>query len=156
MFNTETRTQTHSVTREFGRATCDRCGHVMDEADHRSGYNNLTLLRFRAGRGSRFGEGNYVEGDFCDACLFELLARYVRVIDDAQVPDSCDFFRVPSPRRLYAEHQVADAMAEGVLMTLKGWIEQCFDPKFTRRPATSCSASTTDAAGTSSATTPDE
>lgn len=145
MFNIETKTLTHSYERGFGHAVCDRCGHAMDEADHHSGFNNLTLLRFRAGFGSRFGDGNYIEGDFCDPCLFELVAPFVRVIDDSQVPDSNDFFRIQSPRRLFAEHQVAGAMAEGVLMTLKDWINQCFDPKFTRRPAASRGAAKVDA-----------
>lgn len=135
MFNIETKTITHSYERSFGHAVCDRCGHAMDEAEPHSGYNNLTLLRFRAGFGSRFGDGNYVEGDFCDACLFALMAPYLRIIDDSQVPDSNDFFRIQSPRRLFLEHQIAGSMAEGVLMTLKDWIERCFDPKFTRRPA---------------------
>ena len=137
MFNFETKTVTHSCERSYGHAVCDRCGHAMDEAEPHSGYNNLTLLRFRAGFGSRFGDGNYVEGDFCDACLFALVAPYVRVIDDSEVPDSDDFFRILTPRRLFLEHQIAEAMAEGVLMTLKDWIEQCFDPKFSRRPAAS-------------------
>lgn len=142
MFNTETKTITHSYERSFGQAVCDRCGHAMDESEPHSGYNNLALLRFRAGFGSRFGDGNYVEGDFCDACLFELMAPYLRIIDDSQVPDSNDFFRIQSPRRLFLEHQIAGSMAEGVLMTLKDWIERCFDPKFTRRPAASRGSAT--------------
>lgn len=142
MFNTETKTITHSYERSFGQAVCDRCGHAMDEAEPHSGYNNLTLLRFRAGFGSRFGDGNYVEGDFCDACLFELMAPYLRIIDDSQVPDLNDFFRIQSPRRLFLEHQIAGSMAEGVLMTLKDWIERCFDPKFIRRPAASGGSAT--------------
>ncbi len=133
MFNTETKTPTPGYEREYGHAVCDRCGHVMDEADHKSGYQNLTMLRFRAAYGSKFGEGRCVEGDFCDACLFELVAPYVRVIDDRRVPDSTDFFRIQSPRRLYLEHQIAGAMAEGILMTLGDWIAQSFDPAFTRR-----------------------
>lgn len=134
MFTTEIKTITTSHERTYGHAVCDRCGHVMDEADHRSGYNNLAMVRFQAGRGSRFGEGRHVEGDFCDACLFSLLAPYARVIDDSRLPDSDDFFRIHTPRRLFMEHQIAGAMAEGVLMTLQQWISQCFDPKFTRRP----------------------
>lgn len=152
MFNTETKTITHSYERSYGHAVCDRCGHAMDEAEPHSGYNNLTLLRFRAGFGSRFGDGNYVEGDFCDACLFELMAPHVRIIDDSQVPDSNDFFRIQTPRRLFLEHQVAGSMAEGVLMTLKDWIEQCFDPKFTRRPAAGRGSA---ASGVSAAPKPD-
>lgn len=140
MFRTETKTVTHSHERSFGYAVCDRCGLVMDEADHKSGYNNLALLRFRAGFASRFGEGSYVEGDFCDACLFELLAPYTRTIDDSQVPDSLEYFRIQAPRRLFLEHQVAGAMAEGVLMTLQEWIDRSFDPTFKRRPAASRAA----------------
>lgn len=137
MFNTETKTITTSHERAYGQAVCDRCGHTMDESDHRSGYNNLTMLRFRAGFGSKFGDGSYIEGDFCDACLFELLAPYVRVIDDDRVPDSEDFFRICTPRRLFAEHQIAGAMAEGVFMMLGDWIAKSFDPTFTRRPVRS-------------------
>src|SRR6185437_9249662 len=44
MFNTETKTPTPSYQRAYGHAVCDRCGHVMDEADHKSGYQNLTML----------------------------------------------------------------------------------------------------------------
>lgn len=134
MFKTQVKTITTSRERSYGHATCDRCGHVMDEADHRSGYNNLAMVRFQAGRGSKFGEGRHVEGDFCDACLFALLVPYARVIDDSQLPDSDDFFRVHAPRRLFMEHQIAGAMAEGVLMTLQEWITRCFDPKFNRWP----------------------
>lgn len=140
MFRTETKTVVHSHERSYGHAVCDRCGVEMDEADPKPGYNNLALLRFRAGFGSRFGEGNYVEGDFCDACLFELLAPYTRAIDDSQVPDSLDYFRIQAPRRLFLEHQVAGAMAEGVLMTLQEWIDRSFDPTFKRRPAASRAA----------------
>ncbi|ODU91799.1 MAG: hypothetical protein BGP23_06345 [Lysobacterales bacterium 66-474] len=107
----------------------------MDEAEApRGGYHNLTLLRFRAGAGSRFGEGRLIEGDFCDACLFELLARHVRVVDDSGTPDSADFFRFDAPRRLYAEHQLADAMAHGLLATMKDWVKQAFDPALPRQP----------------------
>ncbi len=136
MFQIETRTHTHSVTREFGRAICDRCGHRMGEADPHSGYNNLALVRFRAGPNSRFGEGRLIEGDFCDACLFELLARYVRVVDDSRIPDSADFFRIDAPKRLYAEHQLVDVMAQGLFATMQEWIRQAFDPSLPRHPVT--------------------
>lgn len=133
MFKTETKTITTNHTRSYGHAVCDRCGLAMDEADHKSGYHNLAMVRFQAGRGSRFGEGRHVEGDFCDTCLFALLAPYARVIDDSRLPDSDDFFRIYTPRRLFMAHQIAGAMAEGVLMTLQEWIVRCFDPKYTRR-----------------------
>lgn len=134
MFKTERRTITTSHERTFGHAVCDRCRLEMDEADHRSGYRNLSMVRFQAGPGSQFGEGRHVEGDFCDTCLFQMIAPYARIIDDDRLPDSDDFFRIHTPRRLFIEHQVAGAMAEHVLMTLQQWITQCFDPKFKRRP----------------------
>lgn len=142
MLKIETRTITTSRDSMVATATCDRCGHVMTDAYHGSGFNNLAMVRFRAGVGSRFGEGHCIEGDFCDACQFEMLAPYMRVIDDSRVPDSEDFFRAYSPRRLFIEHQIAGAMAEGVLMTLQEWINRSFDPTFTRRPIVDRSADT--------------
>lgn len=142
MFKTDTQTITTTQDRVVERVTCDRCGHVMTDVYHHSGFNNLVMVRFRAGRDSKFGEGRYVEGDFCDTCLFELLARYMRIIDDSRVPDSEDFFRCYSPRRLFIEHQIAGAMAEGVLMALQEWIDRCFDPTLSRRPIVDRSADT--------------
>ncbi|TAN02567.1 MAG: hypothetical protein EPN36_16580 [Rhodanobacteraceae bacterium] len=142
MFTTETKTITTTRDRVVEQATCDRCGHVMTDAYHHSGFNNFAMVRFRAGRDSKFGEDRYVEGDFCDTCLFELLARYMRIIDDSRVPDSEDFFRVYSPRRLFIEHQIASAMAEGVLTTLQEWITRYFNPAFTRRSIVDRSADT--------------
>jgi len=133
MFKTETRAIVSEHTRTLGHAVCDRCGRVMDEADIGSGYNNLTLLRFRASHGSKFGDGQYVEGDFCDSCLFELVARYVRVID-GDVAEPPEPFCMESPRRLYAEHQVDHEFAQHVLMSLRQWIAHCFDPTNPRRP----------------------
>ena len=133
MFKTETRTTTYTQTRKLGHATCDRCGHVMDEAEIGTGYHNLAVLRFRAGYDSKFGDGQYIEGDFCDACLFELVARYVRVID-GDVADPPEPFSVESPRRLYAEHQVDNEFAQHVLMLLRDWIAHCFAPERPRRP----------------------
>jgi len=134
MFNTEIKTITTTREATLRRAICDRCGLAMEESDHRSGFHNLAVIRFQAGPGSQFGEGRHVEGDFCDTCLFQMIARYARIIDDSRLPDSDDFFRIHTPRRLFIEHQVAGAMAEHVLMTLQQWISQCFDPAFKRRP----------------------
>ncbi len=135
MFETQTKTFTNSWRRELGKAVCDRCGHVMDETDHRSGYNNLTMLRFRAGYESKFGDGNLIEGDFCDACLFELVARYVRVLTECKVvPESGDFFRCEAPKRLYAECQLDYALAEGLLENMRGWIKQAFAADLPRTP----------------------
>jgi hypothetical protein len=81
MFTLEARPTRTSGDRVFGQFECDRCGHVADEANIHSGYINFGMLRFRARPGSAFGCGCYVEGDFCDACLFSLVGRYVRVVE---------------------------------------------------------------------------
>lgn len=135
MFESQTKTFTNSWRRELGKAVCDRCGHVMDETDHHSGYNNLTMLRFRAGYDSKFGDGNLIEGDFCDACLFELVARYVRVVTtpDATL-DSGDFFRCEAPKRFYAECQLDYALADGLLENMRGWIKRAFTADLARKP----------------------
>lgn len=135
MFESHTKTFTNSWQRERGKAVCDRCGHVMDETDHRSGYNNLTMVRFRAGYDSKFGDGNLIEGDFCDTCLFELLARYVRVVNLCNaISDSGDFFRCESPKRLYAECQLDYALADGLLENMRGWIRRAFAADLPRTP----------------------
>lgn len=133
MFRSEKKTITNTWEQTLGHAVCDRCGCVMDQENRESGYNNLTLLRFRAGYGSRFGDGNLVEGDFCDGCLFDLMGRYVRVIEGSDVPESDDVFRADSPRRLYAEYQMTQTLAQNVLMLVKDWVEQTFSPNLPRR-----------------------
>jgi hypothetical protein len=55
-------------------------------------------------------------------------------VDDSERPDSADFFRAAEPKRLYAESQLAYAMAEGLVATMKGWIRQAFDPAQPRHP----------------------
>jgi hypothetical protein len=133
MFRSEKKTITNTWEQTLGHAVCDRCGRVMDQENRESGYNNLALLRFRAGYGSRFGDGNLVEGDFCDGCLFDLMGRYVRVIEDRDVPESDDVFRADSPRRLYAEYQMTQTLAQNVLMLMKDWLEQNFSLGLPRR-----------------------
>lgn len=66
--------------------------------------------------------------------MFELLARYVRVVDDRGTPDSSDFFRFEAPKRLYAEHQLAHAFAQGMFTTMQHWIEQASAADLPRRP----------------------
>lgn len=133
MFRSEKKTITNTWEQTLGHAVCDRCGRVMDQESRESGYNNLTLLRFRAGYGSRFGDGNLVEGDFCDGCLFDLMGRYVRVIEGSDAPQSDDVFRADSPRRLYAEYQMTHTLAQNVLMLVRDWVEQTFSPDLPRR-----------------------
>ncbi|HEU0276578.1 MAG TPA: hypothetical protein VFQ95_01970 [Rhodanobacteraceae bacterium] len=132
MFPTETISETK--THASGVAVCDRCGHRMREADYASGYDTLAPVRFRAGADSAFGAGRLVEGDFCDACLFELLGRYVRVTDDSDAPDTADLYQPITPRRLYAAYQLTGMLCDGVILTLREWIDRAFAPGLARTP----------------------
>jgi len=123
--------------------TCDRCGKQMSEDEPWSGYNNRTQIRFRAGYASLFGDGNKVEGDLCDQCLYDVLGRYLRVVeptlDEAQTYNSDpgtplqDFFDMQA-RRVYAPYQTPYQMAENVALVLREWIDTCFDLKLKRTP----------------------
>jgi hypothetical protein len=132
-----------SRSRDVKVVTCDRCGAQMNEDNPASGYGNRTQVRFRAGYASLFGDGNRVEGDFCDQCLHDLLGRYLRIVepdpkearaygDDPSRPiESLFDFQA---RRVYADYQTPYQMAEGVAMILRDWIDTCFDVKLRRRP----------------------
>jgi len=132
-----------SRSRDVKVMTCDRCGTQMSEDNPASGYGNRTQVRFRAGYASLFGDGNRVEGDFCDQCLYDLLGRYLRIVEP-DPKDSRAYGDDPSrpienlfdfqARRVYADYQTPYQMAEGVAMILRDWIDTCFDLKLPRRP----------------------
>lgn len=122
---------------------CDRCGKRMSEDEPYGGYNNRTQIRFRAGYASLFGDGNKIEGDLCDRCLYDLLGPYLRVVamgaseSDAYNADPAkpieEFFDMQA-RRMYAPYQTPYAMAENVALILREWIDTCFDLKLKRTP----------------------
>ncbi|TAN02566.1 MAG: hypothetical protein EPN36_16575 [Rhodanobacteraceae bacterium] len=137
MYTIETREHETKVV------TCDRCGKKMWDDDPSGGYSNRTQIRFRAGYASLFGDGNKVEGDLCDKCLYELLGPYLRIVEsdalqaweygeDPATPIS-EFFDMQA-RRLYASYQTPFAMAENVALILREWIDTCFDLKLKRMP----------------------
>lgn len=143
MFKTETRVINTSRESTFGHAICDRCGHEMDQADHRSGFHNLTMVRFRAGYASLFGDGRKVECDLCDACLFALLGRYARIVEDD--PSEAKAFGGQSgkliedyfdhqARRVYALYQTPFSMAEHLAATLREWIDLAYNETLKRKP----------------------
>lgn len=137
MYTIETREHETKVV------TCDRCGKKMCDDDPYGGYSNRTQIRFRAGYASLFGDGNKVEGDLCDQCLYELLGPYLRIVEsdalqaweygkDPAKPIS-EFFDMQA-RRLYAPYQTPHAMAENIALILREWIDTCFDLKLKRSP----------------------
>ena len=133
-----------SSPRDVKVVTCDRCGTQLREDQPWDGYNNRTQIRFRAGYASLFGDGNKVEGDLCDRCLYELLGKYLRVVESS--PDETrawgedhtgkpleSFFDMQA-RRVYAPYQTPYAMVENIALTLREWIDTCFDLKWKRSP----------------------
>ncbi len=59
--------------------TCDRCGCNITSEDHPVEWHERFAIRFRAGYGSIFGDGNCVEGDFCQRCIEQTLGKYLRI-----------------------------------------------------------------------------
>lgn len=122
---------------------CDRCGTRLSDDEPYAGYTNRTQIRFRAGYASLFGDGNKVEGDLCDRCLFELLGRYLRIVEPSEA-EARDWGNDPSKpideffdmqaRRIYANYQTPYAMVDGVALILREWIDTCFDLKLKRTP----------------------
>lgn len=122
---------------------CDRCGKRMSDDEPYEGYNNRTQIRFRAGYGSLFGDGNKIEGDLCDKCLYEVLGRYLRIVE-SDTSQAHDYGNDPSKpieeffdmraRRVYAPYQTPYQMAENVALVLREWIDSRFDLKLKRTP----------------------
>lgn len=125
---------------------CDRCGKRMQDEEFDNAYNNRTQIRFRAGYASLFGDGNKVEGDLCDRCLYELLGPYLRVVESRpeeakaynnEPTTPLDAFFDMQGRRVYSPYQTQYQTAEELACALKDWIDKNFDPSLTRTPVIS-------------------
>jgi hypothetical protein len=122
---------------------CDRCSKRMSEGDPGSGFQNRTQIRFRAGYGSLFGDGNKVEGDLCDQCLVDLLGPYLRVVESNPVEAKqyndlaykpLDAYFDLQARRIYSPYQCQYQTAEDVACALRDWIDRQFAPGLKRTP----------------------
>ncbi len=70
------------VTVEKLICTCDRCGRIMEPDSGDCEWQERLIISFRAGYGSIFGDGNFVEGDFCQECIKAVLGKWLRITDD--------------------------------------------------------------------------
>jgi len=61
---------------------CDRCGRAMDSIALDGEWEERVSVSFRCGYFSEFGDGNLVEGDFCQHCVKEILGSWLRVTED--------------------------------------------------------------------------
>jgi hypothetical protein len=135
--------QTESNQPDATVVICDRCSKRMSEEDPESGFQNRTQIRFRGGYGSLFGDGNKVEGDLCDQCLFDLLGPYLRVVEPNPVEAKqyndlaykpLDAYFDLQARRVYSPYQCQYQTAEDVACALRDWIARQFAPGLKRTP----------------------
>jgi hypothetical protein len=135
--------QTESNQPDATVVICDRCSKRMSEEDPESGFQNRTQIRFRGGYGSLFGDGNKIEGDLCDQCLFDLLGPYLRVVESNPVEAKqyndlaykpLDAYFDLQARRVYSPYQCQYQTAEDVACALRDWIDRQFGPGMKRKP----------------------
>lgn len=72
----------HRILVERMVCVCDRCGKQIAEQEDRGEWQERFAIRFRGGYGSIFGDGNTVAGDFCQACIKQVLGAYLRIVPD--------------------------------------------------------------------------
>lgn len=72
--------RTKTVQEEI--VVCDRCHREMEPGSTDFEFQERTAIRFRAGYGSVFGDGNLVEADICQHCLQEALGKFLRITED--------------------------------------------------------------------------
>ena len=73
--------------------TCDRCGRSMPVNSYE--YQEHLCIDYHAGYESVFGDGNIVEGQFCQHCILACLGEWLRV---REVPER-------APKGAYQAHQ---------------------------------------------------
>ena len=80
--------ENQKITIERTVCTCDRCGREITQEEKPDEWQERFAIRFRGGYGSVFGDGNTVEGDFCQNCIHDVLGKYCRIkIDDPFRPE---------------------------------------------------------------------
>ena len=94
----------HKVIVERTVCTCDRCGKDIIREDDFSDWQERFAIRFRGGYGSVFGDGNTVEGDFCQNCIHEVLGKYCRIKLDS--PFNTEHKVHGDPERIYQPNQL--------------------------------------------------
>lgn len=94
------------VTTEVLTCVCDRCGREMEGSGSGGDgeWDERFTISFRGGYHSIFGDGNLIEGDFCQHCIKDLLGRYLRITQD----DPFD----PKHKLIAAEHRVYQGNAQ--------------------------------------------
>ncbi|MEI7843883.1 MAG: hypothetical protein WCI39_12740 [Gallionellaceae bacterium] len=77
------KTKVVTVEKIINVCTCDRCGRVMEQDADDWEYQEKFSIATRVGYASVFGDGNLVEGDFCQICIQKTLGKWLKVTEDA-------------------------------------------------------------------------
>lgn len=110
--------QTRIKTVQEEIVVCDRCHREMEPGDMDCEHQERIAIRFRAGYGSVFGDGNLVEADICQHCLQEVLGKYLRITEDDPFDPQHELSEQAS--NAYQEYQLQQIIAtENFLRTLR-------------------------------------
>lgn len=124
MQHTRTRTKTITLTETI--TTCDRCGREMIPNDQDCQHQERIAVRFRAGYGSEFGDGNLVELDLCQHCVKEVLGEWLQVTPDDPFEPAHKL--KGEPKGAYQEYQLREALeAEGLVRVLREVLQKRVD-----------------------------
>ena len=100
--------QFKSVTVKTPVWICDRCGLVMAQDAKDTEWEERFIISFRAGYASIFGDGNFVEGDFCQTCIKSLLGQWLRLTEDN--PFDHKYQPISVPHHIYQDYQFDPAI----------------------------------------------
>lgn len=106
--------QTRTKTVEEEIVVCDRCHREMEPGDMDCEHQERIAIRFRAGYGSLFGDGNLVEADICQHCLQEVFGKYLRITEDH--PFDPQYKLSDEASNAYQEHQLQQILAAESLL----------------------------------------
>jgi hypothetical protein len=113
------------VTYEREVYVCDRCGKNVCREDNSEEWFERFVLSFRGGYGSVFGDGYFINADFCQGCIYELLGKYVRM---EQMEFHKPFTGREEPEKIYQPYQINEADT-GEVADLKDLIKMAIDNK---------------------------
>ena len=106
-----------SVTVETLVCICDRCACHIEKDSVDGEWCERLIISFRGGYGSIFGDGNFVEGDFCQACIQEVLGKWLRITQDD--PFDPQYKPLGVARKIYRDYQFDPAIqAPGRMVNL--------------------------------------
>lgn len=110
--------QTRTKTIQEDIIVCDRCHREMGPDVTDTELQERTAIRFRAGYGSVFGDGNLVEADICQHCLQEVFGKYLRITEDD--PFDPQHKLSDEASKAYQEHQLQQILStESLLRNLR-------------------------------------